>query len=88
MKGLAEAELVWQTLDDLKRGDLVLPACGSADAEGGHAIEENLEAVIVINDDRDVGPEFLDQLLGRQIPIEKRFPVRILGDAGIHCDAN
>ena len=57
---------------------LVLVFERRADGEGRHLVEEEVEAVVVVEHDRDVGLLLGQPLVDRRIAFEERLPVRVL----------
>ena len=57
---------------------LVLVFERGADGEGRHLVEEEVEAVVVVEDDRDVGLLLGEPFVDRRIALEERLPVRVL----------
>src|SRR5690606_36881949 len=51
---------------------------GRADGERGHLVEKEVEPVIVVEDDCDIGPHAAQPSVYVMVPVEKRLPVRLL----------
>ena len=49
----------------------------SADREGRHLVEEEVEAVIVVENDHDIRLLLRQPLMGGAKPVEERLPIRI-----------
>ena len=49
-----------------------------ADREGRHLVEEEIQAMIVVDHDGDIGPHPLEPGAHRRVAVEKRLPVRLI----------
>src|SRR5690606_26979613 len=67
----------------------VLIHIGAAKREGRYLVEEEVQAMVAVDHDGDVGLVLLEPGLGRLIAVDEALPVRLLreavGDGIAHC---
>jgi hypothetical protein len=75
-----QGRVTFERRDGLQRPSLVgvVVSVGAAQREGGHLVEEEVQAVIVVDDDGDVGLVVPQPCFGGLVTVEEPFPVRFL----------